>query len=85
MANRKKSTQEQAIERMKAATDRARVRVSSDSDFDISFAPLSWWRARWHDREIQRLFIENFIYVRDAFDENKLTSAEIQRYPKPSA
>jgi hypothetical protein len=72
MANRKKSTQEQAIERMKAATDRARVRVSSDSDFDISFAPLSWWRARWHDREIQRLFIENFIYVRDAFDENKL-------------
>jgi hypothetical protein len=68
---------------MKAATDRARVRVSSDGDFDISFAPLSWWRARWHDREIQRLFIENFIYVRDAFDENKLTRLvfnDIQRH-----
>ena len=73
MASRKKSTTEQAIERMKAANDRARVRVNSDNDFDISFAPLSWWRERWHDREIQRQFIENFIYVRDAFDENKLT------------
>lgn len=73
MASRKKSTQEQAIERMKAANDRARIKASSESDFDISFAPLKWWRERWHDREIQRLFIENFIYVRDAFDENKLT------------
>src|SRR5438105_2919884 len=73
MANRKKSTQEQAIERMKAANDRVRVKVSSDSEFDISFAPLSWWRERWHDRKIQRLFIENFIFIRDAFDENKLT------------
>jgi hypothetical protein len=73
MAKRKQSTTEQAIERMKAANDRVRVKVSSDSEFDISFAPLSWWRERWHDREIQRLFIENFIFIRDAFDENKLT------------
>lgn len=73
MAKRKPSTTEQAIERMKAANDRVRVKVSSESEFDISFAPLSWWRERWHDREIQRLFIENFIFIRDAFDENKLT------------
>jgi hypothetical protein len=73
MGNRKKSSTEQAIERMKAANDRARARVSSDSEFDISFAPLRWWRERWHDREIQRLFIENFIFIRDAKDENKLT------------
>lgn len=34
--------------------------------------PLSWWRARWANPDIRRQFIENFIYVRDAFDENKL-------------
>lgn len=73
MAKRKPSTTEQAIERMKAANDRVRVKVQSDSEFDISFAPLSWWRERWHDREIQRLFLENFIFIRDAFEENKLT------------
>lgn len=68
---------------MKAAIDRTRVKVSSDAELDIAFAPLGWWRARWHDREIQRLFIENFIFVRDAFDENKLTLLklnEIQRH-----
>lgn len=58
---------------MKAANDRVRTKVNNEADFDISFAPLSWWRARWHDKEIQRLFIENFIFVRDAFDENRLT------------
>jgi hypothetical protein len=58
---------------MRAANNRAAVSVSSDDADDISFKPLSWWRVRWHDPEIQRLFIENFIYVRDAFDENKLT------------
>ena len=73
MASRKKSTTEQAIERMKAANDRVRVKVNSDAEFDISFAPLSWWRERWHDKDVQRMFIENFIYIRDAFDENKLT------------
>lgn len=57
---------------MKAATNRLACSLDSDDD-DISLKPLSWWRARWHDRDIQRLFIENFIYIRDAFDENKLT------------
>ncbi|MBX3267083.1 MAG: hypothetical protein KF831_10285 [Acidobacteria bacterium] len=83
MAKRKPTTTEQAIERMKAVNDRVRVKVASDGEFDISLAPLSWWRERWHDREIQRLFIENFIYIRDAFDENKLTLFkfnEIQEY-----
>lgn len=57
---------------MKAAANRLACSLSFDDD-DISLKPLSWWRARWHDRETQRLFIENFIYVRDAFDENRLT------------
>lgn len=58
---------------MKAANDRARTKVASTGDFDIGLAPLSWWRERWNDREVQRMFIENFIFIRDAFDENKLT------------
>lgn len=57
---------------MRAATDRLRVQVESESD-DISLKPLSWWRERWHDKSIQRQFIENFIYIRSDEDENKLT------------
>lgn len=56
---------------MKAATNRLASSIDTGDD-DISLKPLSWWRARWHDKNTQRLFIENFIYVRDAFDENKL-------------
>ncbi len=73
MAKRKQTTTEQALERMKSVNDRVRSRVSTEAEFDISFAPLSWWRERWHDRDIQRQFIENFIFIRDAFDENRLT------------
>lgn len=57
---------------MKAATNRLACSIETD-DGDISLKPLKWWRDRWHDPEIQRMFIENFIFVRDAFDENKLT------------
>lgn len=79
MANRKaktnRSTVESSIERFRAATDRAAARLAAtnNDENDFSIKPLSWWRARWSDKHIQRQFIENFIYVRDAFDENKLT------------
>ncbi len=57
---------------MKAANSRLASSLDSE-DGDISLKPLRWWRDRWHDREIQRQFLENFIFIRDAFDENKLT------------
>lgn len=57
---------------MKAASHRLASSLDFDGE-DISVVPLSWWRERWHDPEIQQLFIENFIFIRDAFDENKLT------------
>lgn len=57
---------------MKTANDTARAKFASESGDDIAYLPLSWWRERWHDRNIQRQFLENFIYIRDAFDENKL-------------
>lgn len=57
---------------MRAAANRLASSIDSD-DGDISLKPLSWWRERWHDKKIQQLFIENFIFIRDAFDENKLT------------
>ena len=68
-------SQEHKLERARAASDRARLRVAQadgDDDSDFAHKPLLWWRARWQDKAIRRLFIENFIYVRDAFDENKL-------------
>jgi len=46
--------------------------LSTDEDVDIAYAPLSWWRERWSDRQIQKLFIENFVVIRDAFDGNRL-------------
>ncbi len=68
---------EKKIEKLRAAGTRARTKLAlaagDEEQPDIAHAPLSWWRKRWADRTIQRLFIENFIYVRDAFDENKLT------------
>lgn len=68
-----KATTEQTLEKMKSVNDRIRVKVSSGSKTDISFQPLSWWRKNWHDKDVQKQFIENFIFIRDAFDENKLT------------
>lgn len=72
----RKVSQEHKLERARAATERARLRLAQaageEDDIDIAHRPLSWWRARWHDKAIRRQFIENFIYVRDAFDENKL-------------
>jgi len=47
---------------MRAANSQAAISVSSDDD--ISLKPPRWWRARWHDPHYQRLFIENFIYIR---------------------
>lgn len=69
-------SQEQKFERLRAAGQRARVKLAEkggvENEIDIAHAPLSWWRQRWADPAIRRLFIENFIYVRDAFNENKL-------------
>jgi hypothetical protein len=75
MARRKTTTPQTApSERARAATERARERLAESEGktlaVDINRVPLSWWRERW-DRTHQRLFIENFIYVRDAFDKNK--------------
>lgn len=77
MANRKPTAAEAQVSRAKAATERARARLSTQTgtanEIDVTRASLSWWRARWADQAIRRLFIENFIWIRDAFDENKLT------------
>lgn len=70
-----KPTAEAKIDRAHAATQRARQRLDGEApsrDVEISRVPLSWWRERWHDKAIRRLFIENFIYVRDGFNKNKL-------------
>ncbi len=76
MAKRKPTATTQNFDRARAATDRARQRVADKTgsaiEIDFRTAPLSWWRERWADRDIRRLFIENFIKIRDAFDENKI-------------
>jgi len=69
-------TQEQKFERFSAASQRARLKLANqagdEGDDDFAHWPLSKWRAQWHDKAIRRLFIESFLHVRDAFDENRL-------------
>lgn len=69
-------SREQKFERLRAAGQRARTRLAAqggvENEIDIAHAPLSWWRARWADRQIRRKFIENFIFIRDEFDNNEL-------------
>ena len=69
-------------ERARAATERARARLEggeSPAAEAWRTAPLSWWRERWHDKAIRRLFIENFIHVRSMKTE-KGRLAEVQRH-----
>src|SRR5215212_2782255 len=71
---KRKSTAADLLERARAATERATIRLDHRDDqpaLEIATAPLSWWRERWNDPQIVKLFIENFIFVIDAFDENK--------------
>jgi hypothetical protein len=35
--------------------------------------PLVWWRDHWSDAAVRRQFMETFIYVRNAFEQNRLT------------
>ena len=70
MASKKKPTPAtDSFDKARAATERARARLAEKTGesqkVDIAPAPVTWWRERWHDKAIRRLFIENFIYIRD--------------------
>ncbi|HEX8500780.1 MAG TPA: hypothetical protein VF659_09325 [Pyrinomonadaceae bacterium] len=73
-----KPTAADSLERARAAAARAQSkldkkgRTSGEDEWDFRHAPLSEWRERWHDPAIRRLFIENFIYIRDENDQKKL-------------
>lgn len=70
---KKKTTGEQAIAKMKAANERLKTQLNNETEFDFALAPPSWWRKHWTDKSVQKLFIENFIYIRSGKDENVLT------------
>ncbi|HEV7377765.1 MAG TPA: hypothetical protein VGN95_23820, partial [Pyrinomonadaceae bacterium] len=69
MPKKKPQPAEAQVGRAKEAAARARAKLSAltgqTDAIDIQQAPLSWWRERWADRSYRRLFIENFIYIRD--------------------
>jgi hypothetical protein len=75
-SNAKKRTDEEALDaRFNAATQRMRAQVAArgiTGSADEDHAPLSYWRERWADPKVQQRFIEKFLFVRDAFDGNKL-------------
>lgn len=74
MANKKSNlTVEEADSRANAAIVRLRERLAHcAAHSDLSFKPLNWFRERWHDKTIRRKFIETFIKVRDALNENEI-------------
>lgn len=80
MARKTKQTAAaQEIEKARDASSRARSRLASAEkretgldQWDYRRAPLSEWRKMWDDPAVRRLFIENFIYVRDENDQKKL-------------
>jgi hypothetical protein len=45
----------------------------NEASIELVDQPLSWWRERWDDKQIRRQFMETFIYVRNAFEQNRLT------------
>lgn len=63
------------MQRARAASDATRKKLGlkgQPADADIHQRPLPWWRERWADPAIRRLFIETFIKVRDPQHKNRL-------------
>ena len=76
-AARKKRTDEEALDaRFLNATQGLREQVAAalsinDADYE-AHAPLSYWRSRWQEPAVRHRFIEKFLFIRDAFEANKL-------------
>lgn len=85
MAQRQASRLELFEQRAERAAEKLRQKISprtSHAPDGWQTAPLSWWRERWSDAEIRRLFIESFLMVRNKFAGNELVPFrlnEIQR------
>lgn len=75
-AQRQLSTEEH-LQRARAASESARKKLGltpTPEDPEIAQRPLPWWRERWSDPAIRRMFIETFIKVRDPREKQKLVS-----------
>lgn len=73
----KRRTDDESLKaRFNGATDQMRRSTLSKANVNEpgyeDFAPLSYWRERWTDLKVQQRFIEKFLKIRDAFDENTL-------------
>lgn len=66
---------EEHLQRARAASEATRKKLGLTGqpiDAEVPQRPLPWWRERWADPAIRRLFIETFIKVRDPQHKNKL-------------
>lgn len=67
------ATTENLKARMSASVDHAADELSQEFDgFDVFLAPLKWWHENWHDKKVQKLFIENFIRIRSKHSDNEI-------------
>lgn len=71
------------LDRMRAASDKARERLhKGNNEVDLLKVPLKWWREHWADLSIQQQFIENFLKVRDGFNQNVLVPFKLNDLQK---
>jgi hypothetical protein len=66
------STVENLKARMQAAVNQAAAKLESENSFDIQLASLDYFRKNWHDKNVQKLFIENFIKIRSKHNDNQI-------------
>lgn len=58
---------------MSASVDHAADKLTQEAGgFDVAIAPRSWFIKNWHDRKVQKLFIENFIRIRSKHNDNEI-------------
>ncbi len=76
MPPKKRTDDEAMLARFNGATDALRrgsfSKVNASDPGYEDFAPPKYWRERWSDLKVQQRFIEKFIKIRAAFDENTL-------------
>lgn len=83
IAKQRRIGTEEHLQRARAASEATRKKLgltaTPNEDPEVSQRSLPWWRERWSDPAIRRLFIETFIKVRDPRQKQKLVPMRLNR------
>ncbi len=71
---KKPTTVENLKARMQVAANNAAGKLQTEGGFDFNLASLDWFRKNWHDKNVQKSFIENFIKIRSKHNKNQVVA-----------